>query len=655
MQNRASSVQKGRVISRRLFILTAAKLFLFAGITFRLYSLQISDREKYEILSDKNRIREWKTPPQRGLITDFYNKILADNDRVFQVHLSLDEIKDFDQTIFRLRNIINLSNNELRKIYKTKENLKPWDTLIVSDNLNWDEFSKLNLYLHELEGVKPVVSSSRYYPYGNNLVHVVGYVGEASIKDIERMEAIRENLVPGLKVGKSGIEYSNEKLLIGKYGIKRYEVNSSGKRINQLEHIKESKGIEIKTTIDLEVQKFAQELLKDQAGSICAMDIYTGEMIAMASSPTYDPNKFTHGIGHKDWGEIRDNPLKPLVNKSIAGLYSPGSTLKPLVALAALEFGTIDPERAIECKGHKHPYELYGVKYHCWKKHGHGYMRLRNAIKQSCDTYFYEMARLLGVDKLSIIAKRYGLGSNILKDVYFDEKKGVVPNTQWKKNAIGKSWYLGETVINGIGQGYIQTTPLQLCLMTAQIANGGYKIKPHILYDKNINIENTKLEIAKQFTNDSLLGSPNTKENYLEEKEYQLYERLYKNSQNINFVKDAMFGSTNEQYGTSYKSRYEDPKYQFAGKTGTSQVKRITEAERELDLKQSQIEYKNRDHALYIAFAPYSDPRYSISVLIEHGGSGSKAAAPLANKLIKKIIDRHEIREHTRKANLTLV
>ena len=654
MQIRGSNVQKGRIISRRLFILASAKLLLFFGITSRLYNLQISDREKYEILSDKNRIREWKTPPQRGLITDFYNKVLADNDRVFQVHLTLDEIKDFDQTIFRLKTIINLSNNKIRQIYKTKEKLKPWDTLIVSDNLDWSEFSKLNLYLHELEGVKPVVSSSRYYPYADNLVHVVGYVGQASLKDIERMEAIKENLVPGLKVGKSGIEYSNEKSLIGKYGIKRYEVNSSGKRINQIEHIKESQGLEIKTTVDLEVQKYAQELLKDQAGSICVMDIYTGQIIAMASSPTYDPNKFTHGIGHKDWEVIRDDPLKPLVNKSVAGLYSPGSTLKPLVALAALEFGTIDPERAILCKGHKHPYELYGVKYHCWKKHGHGYMRLRNAIKQSCDIYFYEMARILGVDKLSIIAKRYGLGSNILKDIYVNEKKGVVPNTQWKKNALGKSWYLGETVINGIGQGYIQTTPLQLCLMTAQIANGGYKIKPHILYDKNINFENTKLKIAKQFTNYSLLNSQNTKESYLQEREYQLYERLYKNSQNINFVKDAMFGSTNEQYGTSYKSRYDNPKYQFAGKTGTSQVKRITEAERKLDLKQSQIEYKNRDHALYIAFAPYKEPRYSISVLIEHGGSGSKAAAPLASKIIKKIIDRHKLREQIRKSNITL-
>ena len=652
MQNRASSIEKSRLITRRVFMLAAAKLLLIGGITSRLYSLQISDREKYELLSDKNRIREWKTPPQRGFIVDHFNNILADNDRVFQVHLDLDQIKNFNEVIFKLKNILELSNNELKKIYREKERLKPWDTLVASDNLNWTQFSKLNLYLHDLEGVKPVVSSSRFYPYKDSLVHVVGYVGAASQKDIERKDVIKENLVPGLKVGKSGIEYAKETQLIGRYGIKRYEVNSSGKRISQIDYIKETQGEKIKLTVDLEVQQLAQELLKGKAGSISAMDIYTGEIIAMASSPTYDPNKFTHGIGHKDWGEIRDDPLKPLVNKSIAGLYSPGSTFKPLVALAALEFGTIDPERPILCKGHKHPYELYGVKYHCWKKKGHGYMRLRNAIKQSCDIYFYEMARLLGVDRLAIIAKRYGLGSNILKDLYFDEKKGVVPNTLWKKNAIGKSWYLGETVINGIGQGYIQTTPLQLCLMTAQIANGGYKIKPHIIQDESINYESARLKIAKQFVNETADFSKDEK--FLVDRDYKLYERLYRNPENIKFIKDAMFGSTNEQYGTSYKSRYDDVKYQFAGKTGTSQVKRITEEERKLDLDQSQIEYKNRDHALFIAFAPYKNPRYSISVLVEHGGSGSSGAAPLASKLIKKIIDRHSLREQIEKGSTSL-
>ncbi len=602
MQNRASSVEKSRLITRRVFMLAAAKLILLGGITSRLYSLQISDREKYELLSDKNRIREWKTPPQRGLIVDHFNNILADNDRVFQVHLDLDQIKDFNDVIFKLKNILELSNNELKKIYREKERLKPWDTLVASDNLNWTQFSKLNLYLHELEGVKPVVSSSRFYPYKDALVHVVGYVGAASQKDIERKDVIKENLVPGLKVGKSGIEYAKETQLIGRYGIKRYEVNSSGKRISQIDYIKETQGEKIKLTVDLEIQQLAQELLKGKAGSISAMDIYTGEIIAMASSPTYDPNKFTHGIGHKDWGEIRDDPLKPLVNKSIAGLYSPGSTFKPLVALAALEFGTIDPERPILCKGHKHPYELYDVKYHCWKKQGHGYMRLRNAIKQSCDIYFYEMARLLGVDRLAIIAKRYGLGSNILKDLYFDEKKGVVPNTFWKKNAI--------------------------------------------------NYESARLKIANQFVNETADFSNDEK--FLVDRDYKLYERLYRNPENIKFIKDAMFGSTNEQYGTSYKSRYDDLKYQYAGKTGTSQVKRITEEERKLDLDQSQIEYKNRDHALFIAFAPYKNPRYSISVLVEHGGSGSSGAAPLASKLIKKIIDRHSLREQIEKGSTSL-
>ena len=647
MQNRSSNFKKGRIISRRLFVLSAAKLLLFAGITTRLYSLQISDREKYEILSDKNRIREWKTPPQRGFITDYFNKILADNDRVFQVHLVLDEIKDFDETLFRLKNIINLSNNEIRKIYKKKEQLKPWDTLVVSDNINWNEFSKLNLYLHELGGVKPVVSSSRYYPHGDSLVHVVGYVGQASIKDIERMKEIKENLVPGLKVGKSGIEYSNEKLLIGKYGIKRYEVNSSGKRISQLEYIKESQGRKIKTTVDLELQKYAQELLKGQAGSICVMDIYTGEVVVMASSPTYDPNKFTHGINHKDWNEIRDNPLKPLVNKSIAGLYSPGSTIKPLVAFAALENGILSPNFKVKCKGH---IEMYGQKFHCWKDKGHGYMSLRNAIKQSCDIYFYEMARKLGVDKLAVIEKKYGLGSKVLDDVYFDEKKGLVPDTKWKKNNLGRGWLLGETIINGIGQGYIQTTPLQLCLMTAQLANGGYKIKPHIISNESISFE----EIKSRIENDKINFNLSLNQN-LGKIDLKSSTRLYKDPKNIKFVLEAMFGSTNESGGTSFRSRYDNKKYQFAGKTGTSQVKRITKRERDLDLKQSQIEYKNRDHALYIAFAPYKEPRYSISVLIEHGGSGSKAAAPLASKLIKKIIDRHDIREQTRKANIAIV
>ena len=369
----------------------------------------------------------------------------------------------------------------------------------------------------------------------------------------------------------------------------------------------------------------------------------------MASSPTYDPNKFTHGINIKDWEEIKNNPLKPLINKSLAGLYSPGSIIKPLVALAALEYDIIKPSMEVKCEG---DIELYGQKYHCWREKGHGFMRLRNAIKQSCDIYFYEVARLLGVDRLSILAKRFGLGSKVLGGLYIDEKIGIVPSTKWKLENLELPWYLGETIITGIGQGYIQSTPLQLCLMTAQLANGGYKIKPQIILDDELRYEDIRSMIKLDLEKYNLSSNPKKlielNKGILQEQNIELYKPMYRNPENVRFVLEAMFASTNELYGTSFNSRHEDEKYQFAGKTGTSQVRRITEAEREADLKISEIEYKNRDHALFVAFAPYRDPRYAISVLIEHGGSGSKVAAPIASKLIKKIIDRHKFREFKR-------
>jgi len=278
-------------------------------------------------------------------------------------------------------------------------------------------------------------------------------------------------------------------------------------------------------------------------------------------------------------------------------------------------------------------------------------MSLKNAIKQSCDTYFYEASRLLGVDRLNKTAKKFGLGKVVLGE-YYNEKKGVVPSTKWKKEAIGENWYLGETLINGIGQGYIQTTPLQLCLMTAQLANGGHKIYPKIILDdqqESIETIKHKMKLAEENNEDSKLLLATEKIFNTNQKNYQT---LYRNKENVKFVLDAMFRSTNEVYGTSFSSRIEDPKYQFAGKTGTAQVKRITEADRELDLKTNQIPYKERDHAWYVAFGPYKNPRYAVSILVEHGGSGSSAAAPIAKKLFKFIIDRHELREQIKKKNL---
>ena len=479
----------------------------------------------------------------------------------------------------------------------------------------------------------------------------MGYVSQASKEDLLNNEVIKNTHVPGLRVGKTGLEKSFENELIGTNGIQRYEVNAYGKRINQIDHKEGIKGKTIKLTIDTEIQKLCNELLNDRAGSISIMDIYTGEIVAMHSSPSFDPNLFLFGISQDDWQLIRNNPLKPLVNKTLSGLYSPGSTIKPIVALSALENNVISPNFKVNCTGKM---EMYGQTYHCWKKKGHGVVNLRKAIKQSCDTYFYEIARKLGVDRLNETALKFGLGEKVLNDAYLDEKKGLVPSTEWKKNNLGKGWLLGETLITGIGQGYIQTTPLQLCLMTAQLANGGYKIYPKIIFNQNQEtLEEVKNSIQKNYENfkESKIGLIEASEEILSFIKEKKHEVLYKNPENIKFVLEAMFGSTNEVRGTSYSSRIEDPKYQFAGKTGTAQVKRITAKQREQELKTADIPYEERDHALYIAFGPYKDPRYSVSIIVEHGGSGSSTAAPMAKKLFKLIIDRQELRKKIRIQN----
>lgn len=628
-----SNIKKSKMINRRMFIASTAKAVVFFGIIGRLFFLQVEQNKKYLTLSDKNRIRENKLPPERGEFRDYFGKTIAGNLDVYELHVIPEQVEDFRVLITRVKQILNLSDKDVDNIYKAKNNQKPWETIIISDNLSWNEFSKINYYLYDLPGLKPVITVGRNYPFNESYSHVLGYVAYASQNDLSSSDVISDRHVPGLRVGKNGLEKTFEAELIGTNTIQRFEVNAYGKRINQLEVQNGDKGNSLRISIDTEIQNYTTELLRNEAGSISVMDIYTGEIVAMNSSPSFNPNDFLYGIGSKKWKDLNSNPSKPLVNKTISGLYSPGSTIKPIVALSALENNIISPDLKVNCKGHKNPLELYGSKYHCWKKKGHGYMTLSNAIKQSCDTYFYEVSRLLGVDRLNETARKFGLGDIVLKDFFDNEKKGVVPSTKWKKEAIGQNWYLGETLITGIGQGYIQTTPLQLTLMTAQLANGGSKINPTIIPDNTKNIE----LIKKQMQNNESIDFSSTD-----------YPSLVRNKENIKFVLDAMFRSTNEIYGTSYSSRIEDPKYQFAGKTGTAQVKRITEAERELDLKLEQIPYKERDHAWYIAFGPYKNPRYALTVLVEHGGSGSSAAAPIAKKLFKKIIDRHEEREKIR-------
>jgi len=636
---RSSGESKVRLIGRRMFIISAAKAVVVFGLFGRLISLQINESKKYKTLSDKNRFREWKFSSPRGLINDYFGKEIASNKQVYQLHVVPENSENLEILLFRLKSILNLSDKNIFKIKKKIKSQKPWDPVIISDNLTWSEFSRINLFLHELQGAEPVVSVARLYTEPSS-AHVIGYVSKVSKKDLQTKAYLENRVATGTRVGKTGLENQLDYRVMGQVGYKRYEVNAFGKRIKEISIDPGKPGENFKTTLDLEVQHLSSKLLEGKAGAICVMDIYRGDVISLVSAPAFDSNKFVHGINQKDWDFLIKHRDKPLVNKAIAGLYPPGSTIKILSTISALENDIFNPKTVIQCKGY---IELYGEKYHCWKKKGHGFLDMREGIKQSCDVYFYEVARKLGIDRLSETAKKFGLGKKVLGNL-MEERSGLVPNTKWKKKYIGKSWYLGETLHAGIGQGYWQVSPLQLCLMTAQVANGGYKIEPRIVLNQE---EERKFKDLNEFISEKKLFSDDKMSLYELITRFK-YKSLFRNSENIKFVQDALFGATNEPMGTSYRSRLTKKEFIFAGKTGTSQVRRFTEKQRELEIKNEDLPYEQRDHALFVAFAPYHEPRYSISILIEHGGSGSGSAAPIAKKVIKKVLERHSLRESYR-------
>jgi len=639
--NSSNIASKTRTIGRRMFLINCFKAVVLFGIVGRLTALQLTESRKYKSLADKNRFRETKIAPPRGVIQDYFGNEIASNQKIYQLHVVPEDTPDIDKLFVRLKSLINLTDQKIFVLKKRIARQKIWEATIISDNLTWSEFSRLNLFLHELQGAQPVVSIARFYK-DNSSAHAIGYVSEISARDLKKRKYLRNLNIAGVAVGKTGLESALDKEMMGTPGYLRYEVNAYGKRIKQVSTNDGLKGKTYRTTLDLEIQKTAAQALENVSGAVCVMDIYNGDVVSMVSSPNFNPNSFVHGVKEEEWKKIQSNIDKPMINKAISGLYPPGSTIKTLTALSALENDIVSPNLSIKCEGY---IDFYGEKFHCWKKEGHGVLNLKGALKRSCDVYFYEVARKLGVDRLAKTAKKFGLGQKVLAN-YSEEKAGVVPNTKWKLNQIGKNWYLGETLHAGIGQGYFLSTPLQLCLMTAQLANGGFKIKPRIVVDKNDIANNLQkyLDFRKENPND--LSSVNS----------QVFnfnlQPLFRNQENINFIKNAMFAATNEVGGTSYRSRHTNKKFMFAGKTGSSQIKRFTEAQRKAEVKQKDITYKERDHAWFVAFAPVKNPKYAISVLVEHGGSGSSAAAPVAKKVIKKVIERHEIRDTMNVAKL---
>ena len=627
--NSSNIVSKTKTIGRRMFLISSFKAVILLGIFGRLASLQINESTKYRALADKNRFRETKIAPPRGKISDFFGTEIASNQRIYQLHIEPENIPNIDQLFLKLKRIINLSDKKIYLLKKVIAKQKKWDTTTVSDNLTWPEFSRLNLFLHDLQGARPVVSIARVYN-DNASAHIVGYVSEISPRDLRNKKYLKNLRIKGVAVGKTGLESKLDEQMMGSPGYLRFEVNAYGKKIKQVATDKGKEGINFRTTLDQEIQVYAAKQIENVSGAVCVMDIYNGDIVSMVSSPTFNPNSFVHGVGSTEWKELLDNRDKPMINKATSGLYPPGSTIKTLTALSALENDIVSPKMLINCKGY---IDLHGERFHCWKKKGHGVINMRRALKHSCDVYFYEVSRKLGIDRLAKTAKNFGLGQKILQD-FSEEKAGVVPGTKWKLKEIGKNWYIGETLHSGIGQGYFLTTPIQLCLMTAQIANGGFRLRPRIILNKN-NYQ-TGLQKFLKFRNEN----PNDTRTI----DKQIFDfslkPLFRNQENINFIKDSMFAATNEPGGTSYGSRHNKKEFTFAGKTGSSQIKRFTAEQREAEVKQKDITYLERDHAWFVGFAPVKNPKYAISVLVEHGGSGSSAAAPVAKKIIKKIIER---------------
>ncbi|HEY9163704.1 MAG TPA: penicillin-binding protein 2, partial [Magnetovibrio sp.] len=446
----------------------------------------------------------------------------------------------------------------------------------------------------------------RHYTYGLETAHVLGYVASVSEKDVTG-DPLME--LPGFRIGKSGLEKTYDLALRGSGGSSQVEVNAVGRVIRELNRQEGQPGAELRLTIDLELQRYTTERLGDNSAAVVVLDVHSGEVLAMVSNPSFDPNAFNTGLSQAEWESLVSNPKAPLTNKAIAGQYAPGSTYKPAVALAALEKGVITQDTKVHCGGST---KLGNAEFHCWKRGGHGTLDLAGALEHSCDVFFYEVARRTGIERIAAMSRRLGMGTPLGVDLP-GERAGLVPSNEWKLGAVGTSWQLGETLIAGIGQGYILATPMQLAVMTARIVNGGRAVKPRLTMD--------------MVGEAGVQPFPTTEAKPLGIAPDHLAQ-VWRGMENV----------VNSPTGTAFGSRIKDPRYRMAGKTGTVQVRRITKAERETGvLKNEQLPWRERDHALFVGYAPFENPRYAVSVVVEHGGGGSSVAAPIARDVLQMV------------------
>ena len=603
-----------KLLLRRTFLLGVGKGILLTGVLGRLIYLQIVKSNQYKLLANKNRISLRLLNPIRGTISDRNGKLIAINQNTFRVLCVVDNKIELKKVLFNLSKFIFLNNIETQKIVNDFEKKNKNMPYLIKENLKWNEVSSISANSFLIPTIIIESGLQRKYPFKQTGAHTIGYLGPPTNNEIKKEPILG---LMNINVGRFGMEEHLEKRLRGMPGTRHLEVNAHGRMVREIRKENSKKGNNVKLSIDIELQKKMYSLLKDKSGSIVAINVNNGEVIGMASSPSFDPNSFNQGFSTEDWKILLNDPLAPLVNKSISGEYSPGSTFKTIVLLSALKNNIIKKNSSILCTS---KLETKDRNFYCWchkKKTGcyvarnhQRNVRPKLAIAQSCDCFFYELAKKIGINKIAETAKTFGIGKKTGIGIR-GENIGLVPTKSWKRKNIGESWHIGETMITGVGQGYLTSTPLQLALITALIANNGKKIFP------KINLDDFNLE--KNVTNDDM------------DEDHSDYEEYFP------IIREGMYDAVNKHIGTAYKSRLSKPI--FAGKTGTVQVRTITEEERETEIiPNRELPFEQRDHALFVGFAPYKNPKIAISVIIEHGGSGSSVAAPIAAKIFKKII-----------------
>ena len=584
---------------RRIVLAGLLKASAVALLGWNIRKLQIEDSENYKLLADANRVNLRLIPPTRGLIFDRLGDPVALNEQNYKVVFIREQATDPKQVLKRLSTVIDLEQKRQDKILSDMKKRSPFIPITVAENLSWSDFARISVNLPSLPGVLPQVGLTRHYREFETFAHVIGYVGPISDKDLQSETPVDPVLqIPKFQIGKVGIEKKLERYLRGSAGVSRVEVNASGRVMRELKRTQGKSGKNIHLTIDTNLQKFVSERLRGLSASAVVMDVTSGDILSLVSTPSYNPNNFVLGISQSNWDTLLNDKRKPLLNKATSGAYPPGSTFKMIVAAAALELGLIGLQDKIFCPGF---YELGSRKFHCWLKGGHGKLTLQESIQKSCDVYFYELSRKVGIKQIGAMARKLGLGQAYNLPLT-GMSKGFIPSKNWKKERFGTSWLVGDTLNVGIGQGFSLATPLQLAVMTSRLASGK-EVLPNLTKNPDQKLEKPPTLSIKKDTLDA--------------------------------IRKGMFNVLNEKDGTAFKYRSTNEAFIIAGKTGTSQVRRISREEREEGvIKNEDLPWEMRDHALFTCFAPYKDPRYALSVVVEHGGSGSKIAAPIARDIM---------------------